>query len=462
MTGRPLGAQTEAMRQGRSDEVEHPGPKEGFARLRVGMDDLQQCIRCGMCLQACPTYLLTGLETESPRGRIHLMDALAKGRIEPTAGVTTHLDRCLGCRACEAVCPSGVPYGRLIELARGELDARRPRSRVRDLLLRGIVARPAVLDAVARVGSLYERSGLRRALYATGLFRILPRRLRRLESLAPPLTRPRYRAPAAPPAPVARVALLLGCVMRVAYGDVHTAAARVLTRLGVEVVDVPDQACCGALHAHAGDRDAARDLARKGIATFERANVDAIVVDAAGCGAHMKHWGELLADDAAWSARAASTAAKVRDVSEYLAALELPATLGRLRVRATYQDACHLAHAQGIRAQPRALLRRIDGLELVEMPQADVCCGSAGTYNVTQPGYADALQASKVAAVLSTGAEAVVSANPGCMLQISTGLRARGSELPVLHIVEVLDRAMATYASEARSETLGDRFRSAS
>jgi glycolate oxidase iron-sulfur subunit len=412
--------------------------------ISLPSDDLQQCIRCGMCLQACPTYLLTGLETESPRGRIHLMDALAKGRIEPTPNVTVHLDRCLGCRACEAVCPSGVPYGRLIELARGELDTRLPRSRVRDLVLRGIVARPRVLDAVARVASLYERIGLKRLVRTSGLLRVLPPRLRRLEALSPPLTRPRYRAPAKPAAPVARVALLLGCVMRVAYGDVHTALGRVLARLGVEVVPVPDQACCGALHAHAGDRDAAKDLARRAIAAFEAARVDAIVVDAAGCGAHMKHWGDLLADDPAWSGRASALAARVKDASEYVASLDLPSRLGRLAMRVTYQDACHLAHAQGIRAQPRELLRRIEGLELVEMPQADVCCGSAGTYNITQPGYADALQASKVAAILSTRADAVVSANPGCMLQIAAGLRERGSEMPVLHIAEVLDRAMSS------------------
>jgi glycolate oxidase iron-sulfur subunit len=412
--------------------------------ITLPSDDLQQCIRCGMCLQACPTYLLTGLETESPRGRIHLMDALAKGRAEPTDRAMLHIDRCLGCRACEAVCPSGVAYGRLIELTRSELDPLRPRSRVRDLLLRGVVARPRVLDLVARLGSLYERLGIRAVLHRSGIVRRLPLRLRRLEALYPPLATPRYRAPAAPAAPVARAALLLGCVMRVAYGDVHTAAARVLTRLGVEVVDVREQTCCGALHAHSGDREAARDLARRNAAAFERAGVDAIVVDAAGCGAHMKEYGHLLADDPAWAVRAAAVAAKVRDVSEYLASLPLPDRLGRLEMRATYQDACHLAHAQRIREQPRALLRRIEGLRLVDLPQGDVCCGSAGTYNVTQPGYADALQASKVGAVLATQADAVISTNPGCMLQIASGLRANGSDVKVLHIVQVLDRALSS------------------
>jgi glycolate oxidase iron-sulfur subunit len=409
-------------------------------------DDLQQCIHCGMCLEACPTYRLTGLETESPRGRIHLMGALATDRIEMTQGVKLHFDRCLGCGACEAVCPSGVAYGSLLELTRASIDQQERAgggSRLRDLLLRGVLARPRVLDLLARVASLYQKTGLRALLRMTGALRLLPPRLRRLESLYPPLGRPRYRAPVAPPAAVARVALLLGCVMRVAYGDVHTAAARVLTRLGVEVVEVPGQACCGALHAHAGDREGARDMARRAIAAFERVDVDALVVDSAGCGAHMKHYAGLLADDPEWHDRAAAIAAKVRDVTEYLATLELPATLGRLAMRATYQDPCHLAHAQRIRQQPRSLLRLIEGLELVEMADSDVCCGSAGSYNVTQPEYADRLQASKVETALATRPDAVITANPGCMLQISAGLAARGSRVPVLHVVEVLDRAMS-------------------
>lgn len=420
---------------------------KGPTPLALPSDDLQQCIHCGMCLEACPTYQLTGLETESPRGRIHLMGALATGRIEMTEGTRLHFDRCLGCGACEAACPSGVAYGSLLELTRASLDRQERaggrHSRLKDLLLRGVLARPMVLDVLGRIGSLYEKTGLRAALRMTGALRLLPPRLRRLESLYPPLGRPRYRAPVAPAAPVARVALLLGCVMRVAYGDVHTAAARVLGRLGVEVVDVPGQACCGALHAHGGDREGARDMARRTIAAFERAEIAAIVVDSAGCGAHMKHYGSLLADDPEWQGRASAVASKVKDVTEYLATLDLPATLGRLPMRATYQDPCHLAHAQRIRQQPRSLLRRIEGLELVEMAGADICCGSAGSYNLTQPEYADRLQASKVEAALATRPDAVITANPGCMLQISSGLGARGSRVPVLHVVEVLDRAMS-------------------
>jgi glycolate oxidase iron-sulfur subunit len=401
-----------------------------------------------MCLESCPTYLVTRLETESPRGRIHLMEQLAAGRVAPTDTLLGHLDRCLACRACEAVCPSGVGYGALIENARAALEEAHavprsaPASWVRRLAL-GTLADPARLDRVAGLLALYERTGLRRLLRASGLRRRLPRAIRRLEGLYPPFGRPRYQLQPAPAAPVARVALLLGCVMRVAYGDVHTAAARVLTRLGVEVVDVPGQLCCGALHAHAGARADAIALAKKNIAAFEAATIDAIVVDAAGCGAHLKGYGHLLADDPAWRERAETLASRVRDVTEYLATLGGDAPLGRLAMRVTYQAPCHLAHAQRINEQPRSLLRRVAGLELIEMAESDVCCGSAGSYNLQQPELADVLLARKLDAIAATGADAVVSANPGCMLQVASGLEERGRATAVLHVVEVLDRAMS-------------------
>ena len=374
-----------------------------------------------------------------------MINMLEGGPITDTTQL--HLDRCLACRACEVVCPSGVPYGHLIEAARTVIaDAAAPRrgwlsGRLRRLAL-DVLADPPSLARAAAVLGLYERLGLRALLHRIGATRVLPRGLRRLEALYPPFGRPRFRAPAPPPAPRARVALLLGCVMRVAYGDVHTAAARILARQGIAVIDAPAQTCCGALHAHAGEREDARALARRNIAAFDDANVDAIVVDAAGCGAQLKGYGALLAGDAAWSTRAAAFAAKVRDVNEYLVEVA-GARLGRLDLRATYQDPCHLAHAQGIRKQPRDLLSRVHGLELLEMADADVCCGSAGSYNLTQPEYSDRLLARKLDAILATGAGAVISANPGCMLQIESGLRARGSKLPVLHVVEVLDRAMS-------------------
>jgi glycolate oxidase iron-sulfur subunit len=305
-----------------------------------------------------------------------------------------------------------------------------------------VLADPSRLEGISGLLSLYERLGLRRFVRWSGLLRALPRSLRRLEGLYPPFTRPRYQPPAAPAEPIARVALLLGCVMRVAYGDVHTATARVLARLGVLVVDAPGQLCCGALHAHAGARADAVALAKKNIAAFEAATVDAVVVDAAGCGAHLKGYAHLLHDDHDWHDRALAFSNKVRDASEYLASLDGGATLGRLDARVTYQEPCHLAHAQRIKAEPRALLKRIQGLELVEMAESDVCCGSAGSYNLQQPEFADALLARKVDAIEKTGADVVVSANPGCMLQVQSGLAERGRKLEVLHLVEILDRAM--------------------
>lgn len=420
-----------------------------IASLAFDIEPARSCIHCGMCLEACPTYLLTRLETESPRGRIHLMEELAAGNTEATPALRTHLDRCLACRACEAVCPSGVGYGALIENARTAIAAHDaplrplPRRLLRRALL-SLLGDPARLEAVSGVLALYERSGLRSLLHRTGLASHLPGALRRMEAMYPPLTRPRYRAPAAPEHPTMRAAILMGCVMRVAYGDVHTATARVLARLGVEVVEAPAQVCCGALHAHSGERGDAIALAKRNIEAFEAAAVDVIVVDAAGCGAHMKGYGHLLADDARWRDRAADLSGRVRDVTELLATLDDGRTLGRLEMTVTYQEPCHLAHAQRIRTAPRALLSRIDGLELREMRESDVCCGSAGSYNLVQPAFADALLERKLDNIVATGAAAIVSANPGCMLQVSSGLARRGLELPVLHVIEVLDRAMAS------------------
>jgi len=417
------------------------------APLAFDIEPSRGCIRCGICLESCPTYMLTRLETESPRGRIHLMEQLSLGRLAATDTLRLHLDRCLACRACEAVCPSGVGYGALIENARASLEEHKqvPRSAPASWMRRvalATLADPGRLEAVSGLLSLYERLGLRRFVRWSGLLRALPRSLRRLEGLYPPFARARYQAPAVPAKPVARAALLLGCVMRVAYGDVHTATARVLSRLGVEVVDAPGQLCCGALHAHAGARPDAIALAKKNIAAFEAASVDAIVVDAAGCGAHLKAYAHLMHDDHEWHDRALAFSNKVKDASEYLAALGGASPLGCLDARVTYQEPCHLAHAQRIKAEPRALLRRISGLELIEMAESDVCCGSAGSYNLQQPEFADALLARKLDAIEKTGAQVVVSANPGCMLQVQSGLAERGRKLEVLHLVEVLDRAM--------------------
>jgi glycolate oxidase iron-sulfur subunit len=365
------------------------------------------------------------------------MGALGAGRIEVADAAVVHLDRCLACRACEAVCPSGVPYGRLIEATRAGLAARR-RAPLAARILLGIAARPPLLDLATRLLGIAERLGLRRL--ARGF---LSSRLRRLDDLAPPTDRPRFR-PVAVDAPRGRVALLLGCVMRASYGDIHSATARVLARFGIAIEEAPGQTCCGALAAHAGERGAAVTLAKRNIAAFEASSGDLVLVNAAGCGAHLRSYAHLLEDDPDWRERALALSRRIRDVSEYLAAQVDGARIGALRMRVTYQDPCHLAHAQGIRAEPRALLGLVEGLELVEMADADVCCGSAGYYNVSQPAYADRLLEPKIDAILATGAEAVVTANPGCMLQLQAGLRARGrADVPVLHLVEVLDHAIA-------------------
>ena len=398
---------------------------------------LERCIHCGLCLEACPTYRITQLETESPRGRLHLMGAIADRRVDLGRNDATvlHLDRCLACRACEAVCPSGVPYGRLIEETRAAVVRSRGITPLGRVLLWS-VSRPWVLRAMAAVLAASERTGLRRLV-----LRFLPPRLRRLDALAPPVGRPAYR-PVQVQSPRLSVGLLLGCVMRASYGDVHTATARVLARLGAAVVDTPDQTCCGALHAHAGDKDEAVRLAKRNIVAFEQAEV--ILVNAAGCGAHLKSYAHLLEDRPNWAERASALASRVRDVSEFLETIAGEISFGELAMRVTYQDPCHLAHAQGIRAEPRALLSRVHRLELVEMANADVCCGSAGYYNLAQPEYADRLLEPRIDAILATRPGAVVTGNPGCMLQLAAGLRSRGrADIAVLHVVEVLDRALS-------------------
>ena len=398
---------------------------------------LERCIHCGLCLEACPTYRITQLETESPRGRLHLMGAIADRRVDLGRNDATvlHLDRCLACRACEAVCPSGVPYGRLIEETRAAVVRSRGITPLGRVLLWS-VSRPWVLRAMAAALAASERTGLRRLV-----LRFLPPRLRRLDALAPPVGRPAYR-PVEVQSPRLSVGLLLGCVMRASYGDVHTATARVLARLGAAVIDTPDQTCCGALHAHAGDKDEAVRLAKRNIVAFEQAEV--ILVNAAGCGAHLKSYAHLLEDRPNWAERASALASRVRDVSEFLETIAGEISFGELAMRVTYQDPCHLAHAQGIRAEPRALLSRVHRLELVEMANADVCCGSAGYYNLAQPEYADRLLEPKIDAILATRPDAVVTGNPGCMLQLAAELRSRGrADIAVFHVVEVLDRALS-------------------
>jgi glycolate oxidase iron-sulfur subunit len=428
-------------------------PSSSVARLTLhGLDveGVNQCVHCGLCLAYCPTFAELGTEMDSPRGRIYLIKALAEGRVTLSDSVVRHLDLCLDCRACETVCPAGVPYGRLIEAARAEIERQRPggplRRAFRWLNLGLLLGRPAALRLAARALRLYQVSGLQRLVRRTGLARRLPGTLPAWEALLPPLPPSSESGPLPPFIPAepprrGRVALLTGCVQAVVFGAHNQATARVLARNGWDVVVPPEQGCCGALHAHAGDHARALILARRTIETFEREPVEAIVVNTSGCGAHLKAYGHLLADDPVWAERARRLAASVRDLAEFLAREALRGPLAPVPMTVTYHDPCHVVHGQKIRSEPRALLAQVPGLRLVELPESDWCCGSAGIYNLTQPEMAARLLERKLRHVLSTGAEAVVTANPGCILQIRSGLEARGSPVRVLHLVEILARA---------------------
>jgi glycolate oxidase iron-sulfur subunit len=420
---------------------------------RETRDPIDDCVHCGFCLPHCPTYRLWGEEMDSPRGRIYLMRGIRDGEIpnnpiSPT--VAQHFDRCLGCMACMPACPSGVRYDTLIERTRAQLESTRPRGWL-DRLFRGVLFAllpyPHRLKVLAVLLWLYARSGLQRVVRSSGLLRRLPPRLAQLDALAPELRFGDLFAtlPADSPARGerrARVALLSGCVQRVFFPGVNQATIRVLAAEGCDVRVPEGQGCCGALSMHAGREHEAKTLARALVDDFERHPVDFIAVNAAGCGSHLKSYGTLLADDPAWASRARAFALKVRDVNELLAAMPPRAQRHPVHARVAYHDACHLAHAQGIRAQPRTLLRGIPGLELVEIPDGDQCCGSAGTYNLTEPEASAAIGERKVTNVLSTDAQVLATANAGCTLQIQKLLRARGATLPAAHPIEILDAAI--------------------
>ncbi len=414
----------------------------------VRTDDLDTCISCGLCLNDCPTYRVVGDEADSPRGRVQLIRMLVASEAAPATRLVEHLEACLVCRACETVCPSNVPFGRIMEGAREVLTERHPAG-VRTRLLRrvglGVLARPRLVGAATALAGLYAASGLQGIVRR---WRILPRSLAAMESL---LRRPEgagYR-PASPSKLLAEdasddpsrqgadVQFFAGCVMRSAFGDSDRATVRVLERSGYAVTAPVAQVCCGALHAHAGDGRGARLLAKKNVAAFGNGDAS-IVVNAAGCGAHLKAFGDVLGAEPAWRERARRFATRVRDASE-VAAPPTPSRGPSRRLRVVYQDACHLAHGQGIRRQPRDLLRAIPNVQLVDIPDAERCCGSAGIYNLTHPTVASELQRQKVQAIASARPDVVVSANPGCILQIEAGLRELRAHVPVVHLMRFLD-----------------------
>jgi len=445
---------TDRRDEGRRDEdqrvkVVHPPGNTGIfdAHHPPADERIADCVHCGFCLPTCPTYTLWGEEMDSPRGRIYLMKLGKEGAVPMDDTYAQHFDACLGCMACVTACPSGVRYDELIEAVRPQLE-RNHRRALSERLFRGLIFQlmpyPSRLRVAALFGALYERVGGHDLLARAGVLRRLPRQVQALEELMPP-AQVRTLARALPPFIPARgtptrrrVGMLTGCVQRVFFSDVNAATARVLAREGCDVV-VPRQGCCGALSEHAGREPEALVRARRLIDAFEGTDVDTIVVNVAGCGSTMKEYGRLLRDDPQYAERAAAFSAKVRDVSQVLAELDPVAPRHPIEARVAYHDACHLGHGQGVRAEPRAVLRTIPGLQVTDIPEAEICCGSAGIYNLVMPDAGAELGRRKIANVVSVLPDALATANPGCLLQIRRYLPA---ELPMFHPIELIDASI--------------------
>ena len=424
----------------------------------IPYDRFLDCVHCGLCTSACPTYLETGNENDSPRGRIYLMRAVTDGRLAMTDKVRRHLDLCLDCRSCETACPSGVQYGRLIEPFRVELlddDAKRGQDASKGwfqrFILYGLFPYPNRLRWALLPARLMQLLRLDKVADALRLTKLLPGKLRRMQTLLPRLQPRPKPLPDVLPAigeRRARVALFTGCVAEAMFGQTNRATARVLQHNGCEVVIPKDQACCGAIHYHSGAGDPALQLAETNNNAFNPDDVDAVVINVAGCGSMLKDYGhiadELAPDDPALQERLARFADKVKDVSEFLMELGPVPPKHEVRLKATYHDACHLVHAQQIRSQPRDLLALIPGLELIPLAESDICCGAAGSYNLTEPEMADQLGARKLRNILATEADAVIMGNAGCSLQIQSVIRDSGRDIVVLHPMDVLDRSYGT------------------
>jgi Fe-S oxidoreductase len=408
----------------------------------LNLPELYRCVHCGLCLNQCPTYRVLRLEPESPRGRIHLVKAAAEGRVEMNERFKEHLYLCLLCRACETACPSGVQYGRIAETARetlGPPGSSFARS-VLNLFFTQILPSPKRLRRIAWLLRVYQQTGLQRWIR-----RFLPERLRQADAMMP-LIPDHFFEPTANTAPAigqhrAKISMLSGCIMPLLFGEVNAATVRVLQRNGCEVMFPKNQTCCGALNLHNGESQIAKEMARQNIDAFLAAGGDAIVVNAAGCGATMKEYGHLLREDSAYADKAKTFSLLVKDASEFLSDLGLVGQLGRVNMTLTYQDPCHLAHGQRIRTQPRQLLQAIPGIKLAEMEGSDRCCASAGIYNITHPEMSQHLLREKMESVARTGADAVVAPNPGCMLQLRSGAQHYGPKIKVFHLIDLLDLA---------------------
>jgi glycolate oxidase iron-sulfur subunit len=408
---------------------------------------IEKCVHCGFCLPVCPTYVLWGQEMDSPRGRIYLMKLASEGAAEMNSNWVSHFDTCLGCMACMTACPSGVDYGKLIEATRAQIERKteRPREeRLHRSFMFGTFTRPERLRRMRMPLLAYQKSGLQAVVRGLGLLKLLPKQIRTMEALLPKLAPMETIAEVTPAAGAKRrrVGLLLGCVQREFFSQVNAATVRVLAAEGCEVVAPSAQPCCGALLVHAGEEAAAVDLAKKTIDAFEDANVETIVTNAAGCGSNVKEYGHLLRDEPEYAERARAFAAKCKDISEVLAELEPRATRRPLKLRVAFHDSCHLQHAQGVRSQPRALLSKIPGLELAEIPETAVCCGSAGIFNLVQPEAANALGDRKAGLIAPLKADVVATGNPGCILQMQSALARSGDRIPVVHTIEILDASI--------------------
>jgi glycolate oxidase iron-sulfur subunit len=411
-------------------------------------DKISACIHCGLCLDKCPTYRTLGTEMDSPRGRVYLIKAVNEGRLSMTRNFIDHMYLCLECRACETACPSHVQFGDLMERARGQIERHVPRPwhqrLLRRLVFRELFPYAWRMEQLFYALRWYQRLGIQALLRRLRVFSLLPSRLKDMEAMLPPLPkRPFTRSVpelvhGQPPA-TRRTAFFTGCVMNLFYADVHHATGRVLQINGCDVWTPRSQVCCGALHMHAGERELAKQLARRNIAAFERQQVDVIVNNAAGCGAQLKAYGELLEDDPAFAERAHRFSARVQDVSECLAQEPLRQPLGPVPKRVAYDDPCHLLHAQGIQQPPRTLLQQIPELQLVPLADADFCCGAAGIYNVTHHELSKRILDRKMEHIQAAQPEVVATGNPGCMQQLRTGIQRARLDIPVVHPVELID-----------------------
>jgi len=425
----------------------NPLPSAFDAHHPPATEIIDKCVHCGFCLPVCPTYVLWGQEMDSPRGRIYLMKLAAEGTAQINTKWVSHFDTCLGCMACMTACPSGVDYGKLIEATRSQIERNFARSSAdkhhRHFLFKTFI-RPDRLRRLRAPLLAYQKSGLQALVRGLRLVRLLPKRFQTMEALLPRLT-PKEAVPEVTPAVAAkrrRVGLLLGCVQREFFSQVNAATVRVLAAEGCEVVAPQAQTCCGALLVHAGEEAAAIELAKKTIDVFEQAEVETIVTNAAGCGSSVKEYGHLLRDDPQYAERARKLAAKCKDISEVLTELEPRGPRHPLKLRVAFHDSCHLQHAQGVRAQPRSLLSNIPGLELVEIPESAICCGSAGIYNLVQPDAAKSLGDRKAELVSQLKVDVVATGNPGCILQLQSSLARQHQKTPVVHTIRLLDASL--------------------